>query len=102
MSLEHAYTGKQNLSWKFNDSGIRGISLMKVEDFKDEFGDSLQFSNLTSSLSPIIGLTTSFRNGISTNFRANTVLSLREVPFGMTLVKKNSLLEVYLIVLQGV
>ena len=92
MSLEHSYTGRQNLSWKFNDSGIRGISLMKVEDFKDEFGDSLQFSNLTSSLSPIVGLTTSFRNGISTNIRANTVLSLREVPFGMTLVKKNSLL----------
>lgn len=65
---------------------------MKVEDFNDEFGDSLQFSNLTSSLSPIVGLTTSFRNGISTNLRANTVLSLREVPFGMTLVKKNSLL----------
>ena len=92
MSLEHSYTGKQNLSWKFNDSGIRSISLMKVEDFNDEFGDSLQFSNLTSSLSPIVGLTTSFRNGISTNLRANTVLSLREVPFGMTLVKKNSLL----------
>ena len=92
MTLEHAFSGNQNLSWKFNEVGIRDVSLFKVEDFRHDYQDSIQFSKTISSLTPLLGITTRFNNDISTNVRINTVYTLDEVPFGRNLIIKNSLL----------
>ena len=92
MSLEHAFSGNQNLSWKFNDDGTRGVRLFNIEDFRDDYQDSLQFSKTISSLNPLLGITTRFNNDISTNIRLNTVYTLDEVPFGRNIITKNSLL----------
>ena len=92
MTLEHAFSGNQNLSWKFNEVGIRDVSLFKVEDFRHDYQDSVQFSKTISSLTPLLGITTRFNNDISTNVRINTVYTLDEVPFGRNLIIKNSLL----------
>ena len=92
MSLEHAFSGNQNLSWKFNDDGTRGVRLFNIEDFRDDYQDSLQFSKTISSLNPLLGITTRFNNDISTNIRLNTVYTLDEVPFGRNIIIKNSLL----------
>ena len=92
MTLEHAFSGNQNLSWKFNEDGTRDVSLFKVEDFRHDYQDSVQFSKTISSLTPLLGITTRFNNDISTNVRINTVYTLDEVPFGRNLIIKNSLL----------
>ena len=92
MSLEHSFSGKKSLAWKFNDSSIKSIGLLNVSDFDDQFKDSLQFSKTVSSFTPLIGITTTYKNGISTNIRTNNILTLQEVPYGQTFIAKNSLL----------
>jgi len=92
MSLEHSFSGEKSLSWKFNDANIKSISLLSVSDFQDTFEESLQFSKTVSSFSPLIGITTTYKNGISTNIRTNNILTLEEVPYGLTLISRNSLL----------
>ncbi len=92
MSLEHSFSGKKSLAWKFNDTNIKSIGLLNVSDFEDNFKESLQFSKTVSSFSPLIGITTTYKNGISTNIRTNNTFTLEEVPYGQTFITKNSLL----------
>tara|TARA_S200000501_G_scaffold378534_1_gene441689 strand:- start:464 stop:6634 length:6171 start_codon:yes stop_codon:yes gene_type:complete len=92
MSLEHAFSGKQNLSWKFNEDGISPISLLKISSFEDDFNDSIQFSRITRSFNPLVGISTTFKNGISTNIRSNLTHTLDEVANGLTYISDNSIL----------
>ena len=68
MSLEHSFSGKQNLSWKFNEQGIMPINLFNISSFENGNDDYLQFSRISRSFSPLIGISTTFNNGISTLF----------------------------------
>ncbi|MFL2511122.1 MAG: cell surface protein SprA [Candidatus Neomarinimicrobiota bacterium] len=92
ISLEHAFSGKQNLSWKFNDESISGIKLLDISSFEDDFSDYLQFSRTTRSFSPLLGISTTFKNGISTNIRSNITHTLDEVANGLTYISDNSIL----------
>lgn len=92
MSLEHSFNGKQNLSWKFNDSGITPIKLLSISSFENDNDDYLQFSRISRSLSPLIGISTTFNNGISTNIRSNITHTLDEVANGLTYISDNSIL----------
>ena len=65
MSLEHSFSGKQNLSWKFNEQGIMPINLFNISSFENGNDDYLQFSRISRSFSPLIGISTTFNNGIS-------------------------------------
>ena len=92
MSLEHSFNGKQNLSWKFNDAGITPIRLLSISSFENDNNDYLQFSRISRSLSPLIGVSTTFNNGISTNIRSNITHTLDEVANGLTYISDNSIL----------
>jgi len=92
VSLEHAFSGKQNLSWKFNEEGITPINLFGISSFEDDFNDSLQFARVTRAFTPFIGISTSFKNGISTNIRSNITHTLDEVATGLTYISDNSIL----------
>ena len=92
VSLEHAFSGKQNLSWKFNEDGVTPINLFGISSFEDEFNDSLQLARVTRSFTPLIGISTSFKNGVSTNIRSNVTHTLDEVATGLTYISDNSIL----------
>ena len=92
MSLEHSFSGKQNLSWKFNEQGIMPINLFNISSFEDGNDDYLQFSRISRSFSPLIGISTTFKNGISTNLRSNITHTLDEVANGLTYISDNSIL----------
>ena len=92
ISLEHVFSGKQNLSWKFDDAGFSAISLFDINSFEDEYTEFLQFSRISRSFSPLIGISTTFKNGISTNIRSNITHTLDEVANGLTYISDNSIL----------
>jgi len=92
LSIEHAFNGKQNISWKFNETGISAIDLFKISSFASENDDYIRFSRVSRNFTPLIGITTSFKNGISTNIRTNVVHTLDEVPNGLTYISENSIL----------
>ena len=92
LSLEHAFNGKQNFSWRFNEIGTGDINLLKISSFIDDNSDGLQFSRTTRSFSPLLGITTAFKNGISTNIRTNITHTLDEVANGLTYTSENSIL----------
>ena len=92
LSIEHAFNGKQTVSWKFNDPGIGAIDLLKISSFVSDNDDYIQFSRVSRNFTPLIGITTSFKNGISTNIRTNIVHTLDEVPNGLTYISENSIL----------
>ena len=92
LSLEHAFNGKESLSWKFNDIGMGRIDLFSISSFAENNIDNRQFSRISRSFAPLIGITSSFKNGISTNIRANTTHTLDEVPNGLTYISDNSIL----------
>ena len=92
VSLEHAFSGKQNLSWKFNEDGVTPINLFGISSFEDDFNDSLQLARVTRSFTPLIGISTSFKNGVSTNIRSNVTHTLDEVATGLTYISDNSIL----------
>ena len=93
MSIEHAFSGKQNLSWKFNEGDISPINLLSISSFENDFNDNLQFSRITRSFNPLVGLSTTFKNGISTNIRNNITHTLDEVAYGLTYISDNSILS---------
>ena len=92
MSIEHAFNGKQNLSWKFNEGGVTPINLLSISSFENNNNDNLQFSRISRSFSPLIGISTTFNNGISTNVRSNITHTLDEVANGLTYISDNSIL----------
>jgi hypothetical protein len=92
LSLEHAFSGKENLSWKFNDDSIGAIDLFSISSFANDNDNNRQFSRISRSFTPLLGITTSFKNGISTNIRTNITHTLDEVANGLTYVSDNSIL----------
>lgn len=92
LSLEHAFSGKENLSWKFNDDSVGAIDLFSISSFANDNDNNRQFSRISRSFTPLLGITTSFRNGISTNIRTNITHTLDEVANGLTYVSDNSIL----------
>ena len=92
LSMEHAFNGKQTISWRFNQSGTNDINLFQISSFIDSNNDDIQFSRTTRSFSPLLGITTSFKNGISTNIRSNITHTLDEVANGLTYISENSIL----------
>jgi cell surface protein SprA len=92
MSIQHAVSGKQNLAWKFNDGIIPSFNLLKISSFENQYNDNLQLSRITRSFSPLIGVSTSFKNGVSTNVRGNYSHTLTEVQNGITYVSDSSIL----------
>jgi len=93
MSIEHAFSGKQNLSWKFNEEAISPINLLNISAFENNFNENLQFSRITRSFNPLLGISTTFKNGISTNIRSNITHTLDEVAYGLTYISDNSILS---------
>ena len=65
LSLEHSFSGKENLSWKFNDDSIGAIDLFSISSFANDNDNNRQFSRTSRSFTPLLGVTTSFKNGIS-------------------------------------
>ena len=91
-SIEHAFNGKQNMSWRFDDNGISSISLLRISSFIDKNSDSIKFSRTIRNFTPLIGFTTTFKNGISTNIRTNIMHTLNEVTNGLTYTSEKSIL----------
>ncbi|MDG2287982.1 MAG: cell surface protein SprA [Candidatus Marinimicrobia bacterium] len=92
LSLEHAFSGKENLSWKFSDDNVGAIDLFSISSFANDNNDNRQFSRTSRSFTPLLGITTSFKNGISTNIRTNITHTLDEVANGLTYISDNSIL----------
>ncbi|HIF29775.1 MAG TPA: cell surface protein SprA [Candidatus Marinimicrobia bacterium] len=92
ISLEHAFSGKENLSWKFSDDSVGAIDLFSISSFANDNDDNRQFSRISRSFTPLLGITTSFKNGISTNIRTNITHTLDEVANGLTYISDNSIL----------
>jgi len=63
-----------------------------INSFQDEYSEFLQFSRISRSFSPLIGISTTFKNGISTNIRSNITHTLDEVANGLTYISDNSIL----------
>ena len=68
------------------------INLFNISSFEDGNDDYLQFSRISRSFSPLIGISTTFNNGISTNLRSNITHTLDEVANGLTYISDNSIL----------
>jgi hypothetical protein len=47
LSLEHAFSGKENLSWKFSDDNVGAIDLFSISSFANDNNDNRQFSLLS-------------------------------------------------------
>ena len=92
LSLEHSFSGKENLSWKFSDESVSSINLFNISSFADDNEDTIQFARISRSFTPFLGITTSFKNGISTNLRTNITHTLDEVANGLTYISDNSIL----------
>jgi hypothetical protein len=92
VSIEHAFSGKETLSWKFNDDSVGAIDLFSISSFANNNDDNRQFSRTSRSFTPLLGITSSFKNGISTNIRTNITHTLDEVANGLTYVSDNSIL----------
>jgi cell surface protein SprA len=92
LSIEHAFSGKENLSWKFSDDSIGAIDLFNISSFANNNNDNRQFARVSRSFTPLIGITTSFKNGVSTNIRTNITHTLDEVANGLTYVSDSSIL----------
>ena len=92
VSIEHAFSGKESLSWKFNDDSVGAIDLFSISSFANNNDDNRQFSRISRSFTPLLGITSSFKNGISTNIRTNITHTLDEVANGLTYVSDNSIL----------
>ena len=92
LSLEHSFSGKENLSWKFSDESVSSINLFNISSFADDNEDTIQFARISRSFTPFLGITTSFKNGISTNLRTNIAHTLDEVANGLTYISDNSIL----------
>ena len=92
LSMEHAFNGKQTVSWRFNEGGTSDINLFQISSFIDRKNNDIQFSRITRSFAPLLGITTSFKNGISTNVRSNITHTLDEVANGLTYISENSIL----------
>ena len=92
VSIEHAFSGKESLSWKFNDDSVGAIDLFSISSFANDNDDNRQFSRISRSFTPLLGITSSFKNGISTNIRTNITHTLDEVANGLTYVSDNSIL----------
>ena len=71
MSIEHAFSGKQNLSWKFNEEGISPINLLNISAFENDFNENLQFSRITRSFNPLLGISTTFKRSKCVSTRLN-------------------------------
>ena len=59
---------------------------------ENDNNDNRQFSRTSRSFTPLLGITTSFKNGISTNIRTNITHTLDEVANGLTYISDNSIL----------
>ena len=49
LSLEHAFSGKENLSWKFNDDSVGAIDLFSISSFANDNDNNRQFSRISRS-----------------------------------------------------
>jgi hypothetical protein len=67
--------------------------LLSISSFENDFNDNLQFSRTTRSFNPLVGVSTTFKNGISTNIRSNITHTLDEVAYGLTYISDNSILS---------
>jgi hypothetical protein len=77
-SLEHAMSGKETRSWQFDQDGPEATSIFKLDDFIKGYRDFERTSRLSSSFSPLIGLTMSLKHGVSMSIRHNKSRSVEE------------------------
>jgi len=84
-SIDHSYSGKLTKIWQFEDESIPQISLMDVQSFIDSHSDNERSTKLTTSFSPLFGLSMAFKNNISMTFRHNYMKSIDEEPTGLTI-----------------
>ncbi|MDP6533427.1 MAG: cell surface protein SprA [Candidatus Marinimicrobia bacterium] len=77
-SLEHAMNGKETRSWQFDKDGPQSTSFLKLDDFINGYKDFERTSRISSSFSPLAGLTMSLKHGISVSIRHNKSRSVEE------------------------
>lgn len=84
-SIDHSYSGKLTKIWQFEEESPSRISLLDVQSFIDAYQEQERSTKLTTSFSPLFGLSMSFKNGISLTFRHNYMKSIDEEPSGVTI-----------------
>ncbi len=77
-SLEHALSGKETRSWQFDQDGPEATSIFKLDDFIQGYRDFERTSRISSSFSPLVGLTMSLNKGVSMSIRHNKSRSVEE------------------------
>jgi len=91
VSLEHAYSGKQSMAWKFEGVNVMDIGFFDINSFIDMYGTFQTQSTRNTNFSPLVGLTMSLNKGISVTIRQNFSRSVDETQTGMTVKTDKSL-----------
>ena len=91
LSLDHSYSGKETRAWQFSDT-TRYVSpsFWKLQDFISNYESDARSSRINSNFAPLVGLTFSFKKGISLNMRYNKSSSLEQRDNGQTLRTESS------------
>ncbi len=85
VSLEHAFSGKQSVAWKFEGAEITDINFFHLNTFVSQQKDAQTQTSVNANFSPLVGLTMKLNKGISFTIRQNYSRSLDELPSGLTL-----------------
>lgn len=84
-SIDHSYSGKLTKIWQFEETSPERINIFNVQSFIDNYREDERSTKLTMSYSPLFGMSTSFKNGISMTFRHNFMKTVDEEPTGTTI-----------------
>lgn len=77
-SIDHAVTGKETHSWKFEQTQPAETPFFRLDDFINSYKDNELSSKVNMNFSPLVGLSLSLGRGISASLRHNVSRSVEE------------------------
>ncbi len=83
-TLEHSYSGKQSMEWKFENQKVDRIPFFSPGIFIDQHGDFQTQSKISQSFSPLVGLSFTLVKNISLTIRNTQDISVDVRDAGIT------------------
>lgn len=85
VSLEHAFSGKQSVAWKFEGVEVGDINFFDINTFVDQNSLAMTQSQTSANFSPLIGVTLSLNKGVSVTVRQNYSRTLDAQQTGLSI-----------------
>ncbi len=85
VSIEHAYSGKQSVSWKFEGVEVSGINFFDINSFIDQNKTAMTKLSTNANFSPLVAVTLRTLKGVSISVRQNYNRSLDAVQTGLSI-----------------